>query len=222
MTEIKNRPFAVKICGLSEIDSIKTAAQAGARYVGFVFVERSPRFITVDIAKELSLSVPTGLKTVGLFANPSDADFDKILPYVMLDYIQLHGSETPARVREIKDKYLLPVIKALPITEEADLEAAANYTGIADMLLLDAQSKAGEFGGSGERFDWQILKDFKSPLPWLLAGGLTPENVKEALDICAALPHFAGIDVSSGVEKNKAVKDPALIKTFLQKAYSCP
>jgi phosphoribosylanthranilate isomerase len=220
MTDIKTRPLAVKICGVSEINAIKAAAEAGARYVGFVFVERSPRFISADTAKELSLNVPTGLKTVGLFADPTDADFDKILPYVMLDYIQLHGNESPKRVQDIKDKYLLPVIKALPIREAADLKAADDFAGQADMLLLDAQTKAGAFGGTGARFDWQILKDFKSPLPWLLAGGITPENVKEAIDICVNLPQFTAIDVSSGVEKDKAVKDVTLIKQLIYNAFS--
>lgn len=206
---------AVKICGLSGVDDIKAAAKAGARYLGFVFVPASPRNIGVGIAKDLSLSVPTGVKAVGLFVNPIDEDLDKILPYVMLDYIQLHGDETPQRVLEIKQKYMLPVMKALPVKSIDDLDNASNYAGAADMLLLDAKAQDGSFGGSGESFDWDMLREFKAPCPWLLAGGLSPNNVRAALDICGSLPHFLGVDVSSGVEKQRGMKDAQLINEFL-------
>jgi phosphoribosylanthranilate isomerase len=133
----------------------------------------------------------------------------------MLDYIQLHGAETPERVHEIKQKYMLPVMKALPVSSSEDLQVCAKYKGTADILLLDAKAQDGSFGGSGESFDWDMLCEFKAPCPWLLAGGLSAENVRQALDICAGLPHFLGVDVSSGVEVERGRKDEKLIEQFL-------
>jgi len=203
---------------------LQAACDHGARYLGFVFVPQYPRYVAADTAKELSWQVPTGVKTVGLFSDPTDEDLARVLPYVMLDMIQLHGHETPQRVAEIKQQTGMPIIKALPIHKATDFSAAQNYLGCADMILWDAKAEdaapnTANYGGTGKSFDWQMLKDAATtfpPIPWLLAGGLSADNAHAALDICMGLPQFQGLDISSGVEAEKGIKDPDLIANFLQ------
>lgn len=207
---------AAKICGLTRPADVAAAAQAGARYGGFVFFARSPRHLSPQQAAALARSVPDGLARVGLFVNPDDAALDATLAVVPLDIVQLHGSETPARVREIKLRTGLPVMKAVGIAGPADLDALWDYGLVADMLLVDAKPPKDAVlpGGNGLAFDWTLLAGRKFLKPWMLAGGLTPHNVAEAIRLTGA----PAVDVSSGVESAQGVKDAALIRAFVRAA----
>ncbi|MBE1237173.1 phosphoribosylanthranilate isomerase [Phaeovibrio sulfidiphilus] len=208
----------VKICGLTEEDGLVAAVNAGADWIGLVFFERSPRAITPDEAALLLDGLPPswegGPERVGLFVDPDDALLDAAVGSVRLDMIQLHGSETPDRVDEIRDRFALPVMKALPIATREDLAAADAYADVADWLLLDARAPAdaGRPGGNAVAFDWSILDGWEAPLPWMLAGGLTVDNVREALLRTRAY----AVDVSSGVERERGIKDPELIEQFVR------
>lgn len=204
----------VKICGLSDPESLRVAIENGARYLGFVFYPKSPRAITIDTAAMLCRQVPAGVKTVGLFVNPTEEELDYIMGRVSLDMIQLHGTETPEQLIAIKAKYACPIIKAFPISTTADLDAVPTYNESADWFLFDTKSTQtnGTFGGSGHVFDWAILKDKVFAKPWMLAGGLTIENVAKAI----TLLHPNAVDISSGVERERGVKDPNKIKDFLK------
>ena len=206
----------VKICGLSTPGAVDAAIEAGAAYVGFVFFPRSPRNVGIPQAAELAARVPPGVAKVALVVNPEDAALDAILGGVPIDMIQLHGAETPARAAEIKARHGLPVMKAVGVRERPDLAALALWTGAADQVLVDAKPLPGEPlpGGNGVAFDWTLLSDRRWFGPWMLAGGLTPGNVAEA----ARLTHARQVDVSSGVESAPGVKDPALIRAFLDAA----
>lgn len=202
---------AVKICGITASDSLRAAAKSGASFAGLVFYPRSPRYVTPAQAAAIASGVPdTDIALVGLFRDPADEEISAALDHVALSLIQLHGNETPDRVRKIREKFGLPVIKALPVSEKKDLESAAPYMNIADWLLFDSRSPQG--GGSGQSFDWEILKDFQSPLPWMLAGGLNAGNISAALGILAP----EAVDVSSGVEDTPGQKNPDKIKEFIE------
>lgn len=205
---------AVKICGLREPAHIAAAVEAGARALGFVFVQKSPRFVEVETARALCLEVPPGVLRVGLFLNPDDARLNEVLDRVPLDMIQLHGTETPDRVREVKALTGLPVMKAIGIATPDDLDALWDYGLAADMLLVDAKPAPGAAlpGGNGLAFDWRLLAGRHWLTPWMLAGGLSPDNVAEAI----ALARPPWLDLSSGVESAPGVKDPALIRAFMQ------
>ena len=206
----------VKICGLSHPEHVAAAVDAGARYVGFVFFARSPRAVTAEQAAALALDVPAGVARVGLFVNPDDAALDAVLAQVPLDIIQLHGSEPPERVAEIKALTGLPVMKAVGVAGPGDLDALWDYGLVADMVLIDAKAPPGADlpGGNGLPFDWRLLAGRRIVKPWLLAGGLTPQNVAEAIRLTGA----AGIDVSSGVETAPGVKDSGLMRDFVAAA----
>lgn len=206
----------VKICGLRDAAHVAAAVAAGARYLGFVFFPKSPRAVTADEAALLALEVPPGVACVGLFVDPDDTLLDRVLAQVPLDMIQLHGSETPARLRQIKARYGLPVMKAVGISDAGDLDALWDYGLVADMLLVDAKppKDADLPGGNGLAFDWRLLVGRKWLKPWLLAGGLTPSNVAEAIRLTGA----PGVDVSSGVETAPGVKDVDLIRAFVAQA----
>lgn len=201
----------VKICGIKTPDALTAAIEGGARFVGFVFVPESPRFVDIEVAAYLAHFVPHDVYKVGLFADPDDAVLTQTLHDVPLDMIQLHGHESPGRVAEIKHLTSLPVIKALSIQSQDDFAMVEGYEAAADWLLFDAAR-----GGSGEAFDWSFLQQYCAAhsltRPWMLAGGLNTENIKDAL---AALDPDA-VDVSSGVESARGVKDPEKIRTFLQ------
>ncbi|MFO1139125.1 MAG: phosphoribosylanthranilate isomerase [Paracoccus sp. (in: a-proteobacteria)] len=207
---------AVKICGLTEPAGVAAAVEAGARYVGFVFFPKSPRHVTADQAAALAATVPLGVAKVGLFVNPDDALLQEVLARVPLDIIQLHGQETPARVAQIRQLAGLPVMKAVGVAEPRDLDALWDYGLVADMLLIDAKppKDAALPGGNGLAFDWRLLAGRQILKPWLLAGGLTPDNVSQALRLTRA----QGVDVSSGVESAPGVKDPELIRRFIARA----
>ncbi|HDZ82481.1 MAG TPA: phosphoribosylanthranilate isomerase [Roseobacter sp.] len=202
----------VKFCGLQSADDVSAAASAGARYVGFVFFEKSPRNLSLQRAASLALEVPLGLCKVALTVNADDAFLDALTNVVAVDMLQLHGSETPARVTEIKQRYGLPVMKAVGIAQAEDLPQLDAYMNVTDQILVDAKPPKGSAlpGGNGLAFDWRLLAGRSWPKPWMLAGGLTPENVAEAARMTGARQ----VDVSSGVERSPGVKDAGLIAAF--------
>lgn len=206
----------VKICGLRRPDHIAAAAEAGARYVGLVFFPKSPRAVSIGEAADLAAHVPVGVARVGLFVDPDDALLDETLARVPLDIVQLHGSESPDRVAAVKTLTGLPVMKSVGLSDPADLPALTDYGLVADMLLVDAKPfKGAELpGGNGLSFDWRLLVGRKWLRPWMLAGGLTAQNVAEAIRLTGA----PAVDVSSGVEIEPGVKDEALIRAFVAAA----
>lgn len=203
----------VKICGLTQPESLRAAVGAGAAYVGFVFFAKSPRNIGIADAARFAAEVPPGVMKVGLVVDPSDADLDAILARVPLDMIQLHGHEPPARVTELRARSGLPVMKAVGIADAADLPQLDAYARVADQLLIDAKPpKNGDLpGGNGLSFDWRLIAGRRWPVPWMLAGGLTPDNVIEAVRMTGA----PAVDVSSGVERAPGVKDESRVAAFL-------
>lgn len=207
-------PISVKICGLATLDDVRACADAGANYMGLVFFEKSPRNISIDAARELALAAPLGLAKVALVVNPSDAELDAITETVPLDMLQLHGKETPERVSEVKARYGLPVMKAVGIAYSDDLPKLESYFGVADQILVDAKPpKGGELpGGNGLSFDWRLIAGRRWPCPWMLAGGLTDENVSEAVRMTGAQQ----VDVSSGVEDAPGQKSAELIQNFVR------
>ncbi|QQP90759.1 phosphoribosylanthranilate isomerase [Skermanella sp. TT6] len=207
----------VKICGVSHPGAVTAAVQGGARYIGLVFYERSPRHVAPPLAAELARMVPTGVRTVGLFVDPTNEYLEHVVSQVPLDLIQLHGDETPERVAEIRAAFSMPVMKAIKVSSAADLDAAEAYAAVADRLLFDAKPPAKVAalpGGNGIAFDWTILTGRTWSKPWMLSGGLTADNVAEAIAVSGA----ASIDVSSGVEDRPGHKDPDLIRGFLKAA----
>lgn len=207
----------VKICGVSHPGAVTAAVQGGARYIGLVFYERSPRHVAPPLAAELARMVPTGVRTVGLFVDPTNEYLEHVVSQVPLDLIQLHGDETPERVAEIRAAFSMPVMKAIKVSSAADLDAADAYAAVADRLLFDAKPPAKVAalpGGNGIAFDWTILTGRTWSKPWMLSGGLTASNVAEAIAVSGA----ASIDVSSGVEDRPGHKDPDLIRDFLKAA----
>ena len=206
----------VKICGLREPAHVAVAAEAGAAYIGLVFFEKSPRHVSIAEARNLALEVPPGVAKVALVVNASDEELGAILDRVPLDMLQLHGRETPARVAEIRARFGLPVMKALGVAEASDLAVLPDYEAVADQILLDAKAPKGAAlpGGNGLAFDWRLVAGQVFERPWMLAGGLTPDNVAEAIARTGARQ----VDVSSGVESAPGVKDPALIRAFIAAA----
>lgn len=203
----------IKICGIKDSLSLKIATEQGARFIGLVFFPDSPRFVEPEQARLLSRMAPTGVRMVGLFVNPDDAWLSHVLGVVPLDMIQLHGAEAPVRVAEIKAKYNLPIIKAIPLANKEDLGMVDAYIQVADWLLFDTKSEnTGEHGGTGRTFDWTILENRKFSKPWMLSGGLHTGNVAEALSTLQP----DAVDVSSGVESERGVKDPLKIAEFIQ------
>ena len=207
-------PVSVKICGLATVDDVYACAQAGANYMGLVFFEKSPRNISIPAARELALAAPLGLAKVALVVNPSDAELDAITQTVPLDMIQLHGKETLERVAQVKARYGLPVMKAVGIADGDDLPKLESYFGVADQILVDAKPpQGGELpGGNGLSFDWRLIAGRRWPCPWMLAGGLNPDTVAEAIKMTGATQ----VDVSSGVEDAPGIKSPDLIQKFIQ------
>jgi len=207
---------AVKICGLTGPQDVVAAADAGARYVGFVFFPKSPRNVSVQQAKALAAEVPFGVAKVALTVNADDALLDEITQNVAIDILQLHGSESVERVAQIKARSGLPVMKAIGISDTDDLQKIVDYGRVADMLLVDAKppKNADLPGGNGLAFDWRLLAGRKWAVPWMLAGGLTPDNVQQAIQLTGARQ----VDVSSGVESAPGVKDPAKVAAFVSAA----
>jgi len=211
-------PVRAKICGINSRPALDAAVAGGAGFVGFNFYPPSPRALTTETAAPLAAAVPPVVAKVGLLVDEPDERIAEILARVSLDMLQLHGKETPARVDDIRRRFGLPVMKAVKIAEAADLAAADRYIGHADWLLFDAkpppQMTHALPGGNALSFDWQLLAGRSWPSPWMLSGGLTPENLAEAVRISGARV----VDVSSGVESQPGVKDPAKIAAFLAQA----
>lgn len=202
----------VKICGLTRPSDMDAVAAAGAAYAGLVFFARSPRCVTPEQARAIALAAPPGLARVGLFVNAGDAFFDAVLAVTPLDFLQLHGSESPERMAELRARYGLPLIKAVGVADADDLPRLTDYGRHADMLLVDAKPPRDAVlpGGNGLAFDWRLIAGRRWPVPWMLAGGLTPETVADAV----ALTGATQVDVSSGVERAPGDKDPDLIRRF--------
>ena len=201
---------AVKICGLSETETLKAAIEAGADFIGFVFYPSSSRFVSIETAADLAKLVPPTVKKVGLVVDATDQELLQITQDVELDILQLHGDETPERVEEIAGLTALPIMKAIRVRSEADLENVSDYETVADWLLFDNKCETAP-GGTGESFDWGLLAGQSFSKPWMLSGGLTAENVIGALKLSPD-----AVDVSSGVESEKGVKDAGKIKTFIE------
>ena len=206
----------VKICGLSTPEAVAAATRGGAKYIGFAFFPPSPRNLNPMDAAPLVRTVPPNITRVGLVVDGDDSFFDAIMSHVPLDMLQFHGSESPERVAEIKNRYGLPVMKSVPIAGSGDIEKARAYEGSADRLLFDARPPAGASrpGGNALAFDWELIRDETWKLPWMLAGGLTTENLAEAVAASGA----ACVDVSSGVEDAPGVKNIEKITAFLEAA----
>lgn len=205
----------VKICGVKTKEALDAAIQNKAQFIGFVFVDESPRYIDPYMVAQLARHIPSTIKTVGLFVNPTDQELDHALSTTSIQFIQLHGSETPRRVQEIKQRFNRPIIKSFPVSTKADLEAYEPFLGLIDLVIFDAKPPKSDgkmTGGSGMSFDWRVLENAQIKLPWMLAGGLNPKNLSKALAITGA----PNLDVSSGVEHTRGEKSPKLIKEFMQ------
>jgi len=205
-----------KICGLNDPEAVRTAVEAGAAFVGFVFYAPSPRAIESDRAAELAALVPASVGKVGLFVDAGDDEIDAVVARVTLDMLQLHGAETPERVSELRARTGLRVMKAISVAALSDVERATSYYRAADWLMFDAKPPKDMCdalpGGNALAFDWLLLKGWDFPLPWMLAGGLDARNVEEAVRLSGA--RF--VDTSSGVESRPGVKDPERIREFLK------
>jgi len=207
---------AVKICGMTSADAIDAAVSAGATYGGLVFHPNSPRNVGLEQARALADRMRGRLQIVALIADMDDAGIANLTRTVRPDFLQLHGSESARRAAYIRAKFDVPVIKALPVSEPADLSAAAEYEDAVDMLMFDARPPKGaqRGGGHGQAFDWKILSGKSFSKPWFLAGGLSPENVARAIELSGAKL----VDVSSGVESAPGVKDAGRIRDFVDAA----
>ncbi len=204
----------IKICGLKTPEALEAALNGGASHVGFIFFHKSPRNIQPGLAGELRHAARGKARAVAVTVDADDTFLDAIVGAMAPDMLQLHGKETPERVSAVKARYGLPVIKAFPISEPADLAKIGRFAGVADRLLLDAKPPAGSElpGGNGVSFDWSLLTTLDRSVDYMLSGGLNAANVGDALRIA----NPPGIDVSSGVESAPGVKDPALIEQFFQ------
>jgi len=211
----KRRPMAVlvKICGITSVEAADAAAKARADFAGLVLHRKSPRFLDPIRAGSLAQHLKGRLRTVALLVDASDEEIAGVVAVVKPDFLQLHGSETPARVGAIKSRFGIPAIKAFAIADAADFAKVAQYNDAADMFLFDAKAPEASTrpGGHGAAFDWQLLQGRSFARPWLLAGGLNAENVARAIRISETL----GVDVSSGVESSPGQKSPELIRSFV-------
>lgn len=205
-----------KICGINDPEAMRAAIAGGASHVGLVFYPPSPRAVNPGEAMALAAVVPERVEKVGLFVDPENDQIDKTLFVVQLDMIQLHGDETPDRVRDLKNRTGKKVMKVIKIAEPEDLQRAEAYTRIADALMFDARPPKGMKdalpGGNAVSFDWRILSGWQWPLPWMLAGGLTADNIAEAVQLSGA----SIVDVSSGVEDAPGRKSVEKIGAFLR------
>ncbi|MER8499651.1 phosphoribosylanthranilate isomerase [Mesorhizobium sp. M0204] len=204
----------IKICGLKTDKALAAALAGGASHVGFIFFAKSPRYVEPAEADRLREAARGKAKAVAVTVDASDAFLDEIVEKIQPDMLQLHGAEPPERVAEVKARYGLPVMKALPVSEAADLARVKPFIGIADRFLFDAKPPKGSElpGGNGLAFDWRILAGLDAGVDYLLSGGLNAGNIGDAF----RLANPPGIDVSSGVESAPGVKEPALIEQFFR------
>jgi phosphoribosylanthranilate isomerase len=208
----------VKICGLTREADVAACAAVGVTYIGLNFFPKSPRYVTPERARDLAAEAPVGMAKVGLVVDPEEALLDEICRVVPLDMIQLHGQESPARVVEVRARYGLPVIKAVGLANAGDLPKIAEYEPVADQLLVDTKAPKGAVlpGGNGLPFDWTLVAGRRWHKPWMLAGGLTVENVARAIEMTGARQ----VDLASAVESAPGVKDAAKIAAFVAAARS--
>lgn len=208
----------VKICGLKTAEALEAALSGGADFVGLVFYPPSPRNVTPAEARPLAAVVKGRAKIVALLVDPSDALIEEVVAAVHPDMLQLHGSETPERVAEVKARFGVPVMKAIKVETASDAETALAYVSVADRILFDAKAPKGFAGalpgGNGLAFDWQALEPVRGRLDFMLSGGLTVDTVATAIRLTGAW----AVDVSSGVERSPGDKDPGLIAAFLAAA----
>ncbi len=206
----------VKICGVTNAAAIDSAVSAGAHYLGFNFYPPSPRYLTPERASALLRDVPAGVTKVALVVDAQDDELEALLEAVPADVLQLHGHESPERVAEVRARFGLPVIKVVGIADADDLAELDRYLAVSDQILVDTKppKNARLPGGNGLAFDWRLLQGRRWPCPWLLAGGLTPENVGAAIRLTGARQ----VDVSSGVESAPGVKDAQRMAAFIQAA----
>ncbi|NRG16804.1 phosphoribosylanthranilate isomerase [Rhizobiales bacterium] len=206
----------VKICGLSTPETLDAALDAGAAMVGLVFFPKSPRNISIENASRLAERARGRAEIVALMVDPDDGLIDEVVERVKPDWLQLHGKETPERCARIKMRTGLKLMKALGVSEGSDIDAAMPYIGIVDRFLFDAKPpKGGEVpGGNGIAYDWSLLKELDLGVPVMLSGGLAPDTIAEAL----AISGVSAVDVSSGVERERGVKDENLIRAFIANA----
>src|SRR6266566_8511989 len=206
----------VKICGLSTRETLDVALDAGADMVGFVFFPPSPRHLSLEIGRELGRQAKGRAVKVALTVDADDATLANIVEALQPDILQLHGKETVARLRDIKQRFGLPVMKVIAVETPADLAPLPGYAAVADRILFDAHApkEATRPGGLGAVFDWHVLEKLDLQLPFMVSGGLTAANVAEAVRATRA----GGVDVSSGVERSPGVKDPDMIRAFIRAA----
>lgn len=202
---------AIKICGLTTAETLEAAIRARADYVGFNFFPPSPRFLSLKEAPAMAARAEGRITRVGLFVDATDETIAETVAAAKLDALQLHGGETPERTAQVKARFGLPVWKALSVASETDVARAGTYAGAADFILFDAKTPKGTLpGGMGLSFDWSLVANWKGPMAWGLAGGLTPDNVAEAVRQTGA----PLVDTSSGVESAPGVKDSDRIAAF--------
>lgn len=206
----------VKICGLTTRDTLDAALDAGADMVGFVFFAASPRHVSLQAARDLGRQAKGRAMKVALTVDADDATLENIVETLAPDLLQLHGRESVARVRDIKQRFGLPVMKAIPVATPDDLAGLSGYAAVCDRILFDARAPKGATrpGGLGAVFDWHLLTSLDLRLPFMVSGGLTADNVAEAVRITRA----GGVDVSSGVESAPGVKDSEMIRNFVRTA----
>lgn len=209
---------SVKICGINSRAALEAAVNNGARFVGFIFYPPSPRFVELEDAARLAALVPLHVTKVGVFVDPDPMEIDEVLLQVPLDALQLHGTESPRNMDELRQTFRLPVVKAIKIAEAADLELARGFEGHVDYLMFDAKPPASQEGmlpgGNALSFDWQLLAGQTWKTPWFLSGGLQAGNLAAAVRQSGAKL----VDVSSGVELRPGLKDPDKIVEFLRLA----
>src|ERR1700761_508519 len=208
--------LAVKICGLSTPETLDVALASGADMVGFVFFPASPRHISLETARDLGRQVKGRALKVALTVDADDATLSNIVETLRPDILQLHGKETVARLRDIKQAFGVKLMKVLAVETAADLAPLAGFAAVADHILFDARAPKGATrpGGLGTTFDWHVLENLDLTLPFMVSGGLTADNVAEAVRVTRA----GGVDVSSGVERSPGVKDGDLIRAFIREA----
>ena len=201
-----------KFCGLRNLQDVDAAARVGASYGGFVFFEKSPRHLSIEQARPLMLAAPLGLAKVALVVDPTDNDLDHLTSQLPIDILQLHGHESPSRVAQIRTRTGLPIMKAIGISDAEDLKQISDYFLVSDQILIDAKPpKSADLPGVNcLSFDWRLLVGRHWLKPWILAGGLTAENVAQAV----ALTKAKQVDVSSGIESSVGLKDPTQMQAF--------
>ena len=209
------KEISIKICGLTQEKDILAATSLGIDFLGFVLVKGSSRYVTINRLKKLLKGIPSTIETVALLVNPKNDIIEKIVNEVNIDFLQLHGQESPERVLEISKNSKIPIIKAIGISRKDDIKKIRSYENIVDYMLLDAKPESEKSlpGGNGIAFDWKILQGFNAKKPWFLAGGLNSDNVSSAISITGANM----VDVSSGVEVEPGNKSIEKISSFVRR-----